>query len=104
MNNNCKRIFLKISSWLLLLLSAHALYAGMVIGNPRGHITLVEIYDYQCPYCRAMNSIVAQLIQNNADLRVILRPIPAFGNDSWVEARLALASRYQHRFHLFHQA
>ena len=44
--------------------------AAVVVGNPRGEITLVEIFDYQCPHCRDMWPIINLLIKRNPDLRV----------------------------------
>ena len=47
---------------------------------------------------------INQLIKTNPQLRVVLRVMPAFGDASWEEARLALAASYQHKFEIFHHA
>lgn len=78
-----------------LLLVGTASQAAVVIGNPRGEITLVEILDYQCPHCQAMMPVINQLVENNKNLRVILRVIPGINRLSDVEARAVLSSRMQ---------
>lgn len=74
------------------------------MGNPKGSITLVEIYDDACPHCRAMNQRIDQLLRQNSNLRLVLRLMSAFGKTSWDEEALVLASVYQHRFQALHEA
>lgn len=75
-----------------------------VIGNPKGNITMVEFFDYQCPHCKVMVPIVDQLIKANANLKVIFIEWPIFGPNSKYAAEAALASLKQNKYHDFHNA
>ncbi len=75
-----------------------------VIGNPKGNITLVEFFDYQCPHCEVMTPIIGNLIKDNSDLKVVFINWPIFGGDSQYAAKAAIASIEQNRFYPFHVA
>jgi protein-disulfide isomerase len=75
-----------------------------VAGNPSGSVTLVEFFDYNCPYCRRVAPTVSGLIEDDADLRVVYKEIPILGPDSRFAARAALAARKQDRYVSFHDA
>jgi protein-disulfide isomerase len=64
-------------------------------GNPTGRVTLVEFYDVRCPYCRRMLPVEAQLLQQNADVKVIYKDIPILGPGSVIGARALLAAQKQ---------
>src|SRR5260370_1455468 len=36
-----------------------------VLGNPRGAVTVVEFFDYRCPYCRIMEPRLQELLAQN---------------------------------------
>lgn len=75
-----------------------------VIGNPKGKVTLVEFFDYQCPYCKRAESILMDLISKNPNLCVVLKEWPLFGETSDFTARAALASLQQNKYLPFHTA
>jgi protein-disulfide isomerase len=75
-----------------------------VIGNPKGNITLVEFFDYQCPYCKRVSPGINQLIKDNANLRVVYKELPIFGDSSMFAAQAALASQTQNKYLAFHNA
>lgn len=79
-------------------------YAGAVLGNPAGAITLVEFSDYACPFCRASLADLEKLIAANPDLRVVIRETPILSEASADAARMALAAAEQGRFEAFHHA
>lgn len=79
-------------------------YAGAVLGNPNGTVTLVEFSDYACPYCRVSIPDLKALIAANPDLKVVLRESPILGEASVESARMALAAADQGRFEQFHYA
>jgi len=78
--------------------------AGIVQGNPRGTITLVEFFDYACPYCQVMGNTINQLMKNNPELRVVYRPIPILNRISWFAASSVIAASHQQNYQIFHQA
>lgn len=75
-----------------------------VIGNPDGDITIVEYYDYNCPYCRKVAPEIRQVVQDDGKVRLVLKDWPILGEVSKVAARMALAARYQNKFVAAHDA
>ena len=73
-------------------------------GAEKPEVVLVEFYDYACPYCKASNPHVDQLLRENPGLRVVYRELPILGPDSVVAARLSLAASKAGRFRQFHDA
>ena len=73
-------------------------------GNPRGDVTLVEFFDYNCPYCRRVAPTVVELEEADPDLRLVYKEFPILGPGSQFAARAALASRKQGKYVPFHKA
>lgn len=79
-------------------------FASSWKGAARPQVTLVEFYDYACPYCKASNPSVDRLLQEDKGLRVVYRELPILGPDSVTAARLALQASKLGRFAQFHDA
>jgi protein-disulfide isomerase len=79
-------------------------YAGAWIGNPNGDVTLVEYYDYNCGYCRAILPALQKLVDQDPQLRIVFKELPVLSEQSRVAARAALAAAQQDRFKPFHDA
>lgn len=79
-------------------------FPGAVAGNPRGDVTLVEFYDYNCGYCRASLPTVRRLIRQDPNLRVVFRELPILAPSSRTAARASLAAAAQGKFNAFHDA
>jgi protein-disulfide isomerase len=75
-----------------------------VAGNPDGDITIVEYFDYQCPYCRKIEPELRQVVQDDGKVRLVWKDWPVLGEASVIAARLALASKYQDKFAAAHEA
>jgi protein-disulfide isomerase len=75
-----------------------------VIGNPEGDITIVEYYDYNCPYCRKVAPEIRQVVQDDGKVRLVLKDWPILGEVSKAAARMALAAKYQNKFVEAHDA
>lgn len=71
-------------------------------GAARPQVTLVEFFDYACPYCKASNPAVDRLLQEDKGLRVVYRELPILGPDSLAAARLSLEASKLGRFAQFH--
>jgi protein-disulfide isomerase len=71
-------------------------------GAAKPEVTLVEFYDYACPYCKASNPSVDRLLQEDKGLRVVYRELPILGPDSVTAARLSLEASKLGRFAQFH--
>jgi protein-disulfide isomerase len=75
-----------------------------VIGNPEGDVTVVEFFDYNCPYCRRAYGVVKDVIAGDPELRVVMREWPILGDGSVFAARAALAAREQGLYAELHDA
>ncbi len=71
-------------------------------GAAKPEVTLVEFYDYACPYCKSSNPHVDRLVSEDKGLRVVYRELPILGPDSVTAARLALEASKAGRFQVFH--
>jgi protein-disulfide isomerase len=71
-------------------------------GAAKPEVTLVEFFDYACPYCKASNPYVDRLLQEDKGLRIVYRELPILGPDSVTAARLSLAASGAGRFAQFH--
>jgi protein-disulfide isomerase len=67
----------------------------VVVGNPKGDVTLVEFFDYNCGYCRRALSDLQELMKNDGNLRVVLKEFPVLGPGSVEAAQVAVAARMQ---------
>jgi len=74
------------------------------LGNPQGDITIVEYFDYQCPYCKKTAPELAQVAREDGKVRIVLKDWPIFGPESAYAARLALASKFQDKYEAAHDA
>jgi protein-disulfide isomerase len=79
-------------------------FASSWKGAAKPEVTLVEFYDYACPYCKASNPHVDRLLQEDKGLRVVYREFPILGPDSVTAARLSLEASKMGRFAQFHDA
>jgi len=65
---------------------------GVVIAaNPNGKTTLIEFYDLNCPYCRIASADVADMVDLDPQLRLVLVPFPVLGIASIAASRVELA-------------
>ncbi len=63
----------------------------IVLGNPDGDVTLVELFDYNCGYCKRALSDLVRLVDEDKNLRVVLKEFPVLGKASQEAARVAIA-------------
>jgi len=71
-------------------------------GSAKPDVTLVEFFDYACPYCKASNPVVDRLLKEDKDVRLVYRELPILGQDSVTAARLSLEASKLGRFARFH--
>jgi protein-disulfide isomerase len=67
-------------------------------GNPAGDVTVVEFFDYRCPYCRRMVPVVKALLAEDRGVRLVYKEFPILGEDSVLAARAALAAHRQGKY------
>jgi protein-disulfide isomerase len=75
-----------------------------VAGNADGNITIVEWFDYQCPYCRKLEPELQQAVKDDGKVRLVFKDWPILGPASVYASRLALATKFQGKFVEAHAA
>ena len=86
--------------------NAAQLFGGSstVIGNPKGNVTMVEFFDYQCIHCKKMAPTISELVKKDKNLRVIYKEFPIFGKSSELASQAALAAAMQGKYMQMHEA
>jgi protein-disulfide isomerase len=80
------------------------------VANPDGKVTVVEFFDYRCPYCKASQPEVESLIEHNKDIRFVFKEFPILPDPdgkigvSLRAARAALAAADAGKYERVHDA
>lgn len=74
-----------------------------VSGNPNGTATVVEFFDYNCPYCKRALATMMKLKKEDPDLRIVWKEYPILGPISRYAARVAMAADRQGKYDAFHE-
>ena len=75
-----------------------------VTGNPNGDITIVEYFDYQCPYCKKVHPVLSEVAKADGKIRLVYKNWPIFGGISITAAHLVMAAQYQNKYVEAHEA
>src|SRR6478672_11414452 len=54
----------------------------VVLGNPQGDVTFVELFDYNCGYCKRAVGDMMDLLMTDPNLRIVLKEFPVLGEGS----------------------
>ncbi|MCH9808375.1 MAG: DsbA family protein [Alphaproteobacteria bacterium] len=87
--------------------NADALYRrtdAPMAGNPKGDITIVEFFDYNCGFCKRGFTEVNKLLKADDKVRVVLKELPILSKGSEEASRVALAAKKQGKYWEVHQA
>src|SRR6266481_6208718 len=60
--------------------------ATPVGGNPQGDVTVVEFFDYRCPYCKQVHPAIQKLLDQDRKLRFVYKEFPVLGEQSDIAA------------------
>ncbi len=60
-------------------------------GNPKGDVTVVEFFDYNCGYCKRVFPTIEKLIAEDKNIRFVYKEFPILSAQSELAARAALA-------------
>lgn len=63
-----------------------------VLGNPEGDVTIVEFFDYQCPYCKKNHPDLTDVVREDGNIRLVMKDWPVFGAASVRASQLALGA------------
>jgi protein-disulfide isomerase len=79
----------------------------VTLGNPKGDVTMVEFFDYNCGYCKRAMTDMMELLKSDQNLRIVLKEFPVLGEGSvqaaQVAAALALQDKSGKKYLDFHQ-
>jgi protein-disulfide isomerase len=75
-----------------------------VLGNSKGDVTIVEFFDYRCPYCKASAPAVAALLVADKRVRLVLKDFPILGKESTFASRIALAVQKHGKYAEYYKA
>lgn len=75
-----------------------------VTGNPKGDVTVVEFFDYQCGYCKRTMQNVLDLQKEDSNIRFVWKELPILGPVSEFAARGAMAAAKQGKYLDYHVA
>lgn len=75
-----------------------------VLGNAKGDVTVVEFFDYRCPYCKRSLDVLRRLVSDDPNLRLVFKEFPILGPESVYASRMAIASRAQGKYLELHNA
>lgn len=78
--------------------------ADPVVGNVNGDVTVVEFFDYRCPYCKRVSDSLMTLVKDDPNVKVVYKELPILGPDSLVAAKIALAAHRQGKYEQVHTA
>jgi protein-disulfide isomerase len=78
--------------------------ASPVLGNPQGSVTIVEFFDFRCPYCKGMAKELSDLVRADGNIRLIYKDFPILGPASQFASKAALAAQRQGKYMELHQA
>jgi protein-disulfide isomerase len=67
----------------------------VTLGNPKGDVTMVEFFDYNCGYCKRALADMLTLMKGDPKLRVVLKEFPVLGEGSVQAAQIAAAATLQ---------
>ena len=86
----------------LMLLCSGQSNGAIVVGNPKGTVTMIEVYDLSCGHCHKMYPIVQKIIDKNPNLKVRLMPVAIINRTSLYEGAAAIAAtHYNGKFQEF---
>jgi len=71
-------------------------------GTTDADVTLVEYFDYNCPFCKKLAPALQGLLQADARVALVYKDWPILGDVSRYAARSALAAGWQGKYLLAH--
>ena len=73
-------------------------------GNPDGDLTIVDFFDYNCPFCKKSATHLERLVKADGKIKLIYKDWPILTETSIVGAQLALGAKYQGKYLEVHHA
>lgn len=77
---------------------------SFVFGNPKGDVTIVEFFDYNCGFCKRAFEPLMKAIKADGNVRLILKEFPILGPSSVIASRATMAAERQGKYMEMHKA
>ncbi|MBW4025265.1 MAG: DsbA family protein [Proteobacteria bacterium] len=78
--------------------------ASPVLGDAQGDISIVEFFDYRCPYCKVMAPKLVELIGRDPRIRLVMKEYPILSRESIIASKVALVAARHGAYASFHAA
>ncbi len=75
-----------------------------IIGDPNGDVTIVQFFDYQCPFTKAVEPRLEAFLKSDSHVKLIVKEFPILSPESRTASKAALASVRQGKYAAYHQA
>lgn len=75
-----------------------------VMGNPDGDVTIYEFSDYNCGYCKRVFADLIEVLNEDGNIRLVVKEFPILAESSVDAARLALHAAEQGKYDAIHSA
>ena len=72
-------------------------------GNPKGDLTLVEFFDFNCGYCTKALEEIVTVLEDDKEIKVVFMDMPILGPNSLEASKWAMAAHEQGKYFEFHQ-
>jgi len=73
-------------------------------GNPKGDLTIVTFFDYNCPFCKKAEPDLERVVKEDGQIRLVYKDWPILTKASVYGAQMALAAKYQGKYDAVHAA
>ncbi|PZA11383.1 DsbA family protein [Rhodopseudomonas palustris] len=73
-------------------------------GNPKGDVTIVAYFDYNCPYCKKAEPDLEKVVRSDGKIRLVYKDWPILTEASVYGAQMALGAKYQGKYQAAHDA
>lgn len=77
---------------------------SFVAGNPKGDVTIVEFFDYNCGYCKRAFAPLMNTLKDDGNIRLVLKEFPILGPSSVIASHAAMAAQKQGKYFEMHKA
>ncbi len=69
-----------------------------VAGNPKGDVTIVEFFDYNCGFCKQTADALLESVKADGKVKLVFKDFPILTDESATAARIALAAKKQGKY------
>jgi protein-disulfide isomerase len=74
------------------------------VGAPNADVTIVEYFDYNCPYCKKFEPALRAFLTEDHKIAIVYKDWPILSDVSVYAAKSALAARWQGKYLVAHDA